>query len=254
MLKIKVPTINIHGYYKGNNLGVNATTAQLYLFHDATTTVVGKIIHEPAVFAQEWKVLKHAQNLSPYIMEVISVDVPNRIILAPLYRCEVFDSIQQGEARQYMAQLAHGVKALHDQLIVHRDLKPSNLFISHDNCLKIGDFGVSTILSHRDEYMTGREGTGAYQAPEVHAGIPYDRTVDNWSLGVLLFVMHEEYHPFDHSGQTSERDIEFNIQHCRVPTIEGELNNIIQGLTAMNPSERLSLSVVDKWMTKLYNR
>ena len=35
-----------------------------------------------------------------------------------------------------------GIKKIHDKNLIHRDLKPENLFISNDNRIKIGDFGI----------------------------------------------------------------------------------------------------------------
>ena len=39
-----------------------------------------------------------------------------------------------------------GIKKIHDKNLIHRDLKPENLFISNDNRIKIGDFGISKQL------------------------------------------------------------------------------------------------------------
>lgn len=44
--------------------------------------------------------------------------------------------------QSFSMQLFEGLKALHDEYILHRDLKPENLLITHDNVLKITDFGA----------------------------------------------------------------------------------------------------------------
>ena len=48
-------------------------------------------------------------------------------------------------------QLTTGVEFIHSKHIVHRDLKPANLFLTHAGQLKIGDFGISRIITQ--EYI-----------------------------------------------------------------------------------------------------
>jgi serine/threonine protein kinase len=45
-----------------------------------------------------------------------------------------------------IADLALGLKHLHDLNIVHLDMKPSNVFITEEGSLKIGDFGMAMCL------------------------------------------------------------------------------------------------------------
>jgi serine/threonine protein kinase len=40
-------------------------------------------------------------------------------------------------------QIAHAVKAIHDEGVAHRDLKPENIMVSPDGKIKIFDFGTS---------------------------------------------------------------------------------------------------------------
>jgi polo-like kinase 1 len=55
------------------------------------------------------------------------------------------------EARFYMVQLVNSLKYLHQHAVIHRDLKLGNLFIDHNMCVKVGDFGLATRLSSPDE-------------------------------------------------------------------------------------------------------
>ncbi|MBE6960529.1 MAG: PASTA domain-containing protein [Ruminococcaceae bacterium] len=69
--------------------------------------------------------------------------------------------------------------------IVHRDIKPQNIFISKNGDYKLGDFGVArTIESGTVGTVTG---TPPYMAPEIARNEKYDRRVDIYSLGIVLY-------------------------------------------------------------------
>ena len=58
---------------------------------------------------------------------------------------------------------------------------------------KIGDFGFSKSV---EEATKSHCGTPNFMAPEILAGKSYDKQVDIWSLGVLLFYMLFADYPF----------------------------------------------------------
>lgn len=96
----------------------------------------------------------------------------------------------------------HGRRPAH---IIHRDIKPSNIMIDAFRRLKIVDFGTSkmcaqikTHLSREslpglDTPMTCCIGTPFYMAPEIRVGDceSYDRSVDIWAVGLVLYEMWE---------------------------------------------------------------
>ncbi len=92
------------------------------------------------------------------------------------------------KAAFFLRELAKGLTYLHDRGIVHRDLKPGNIFYE-DGYVKIGDYGLSKAMSasmHSGQTIT--VGTVHYMAPEVGQG-RYDRSIDIYALGVLLYEM-----------------------------------------------------------------
>ena len=106
------------------------------------------------------------------------------------------------KAIDFALQMAHGLAAAHEKGIVHRDLKPENLFITHDNRLKILDFGLAKLIHPEESSSSGDAptmqvatdpgvvmGTVGYMSPEQVRGKPADHRSDIFSFGSILYEM-----------------------------------------------------------------
>ena len=107
---------------------------------------------------------------------------------------ELFDYIvnhkrlTDDESSIFFHQLINGIEYIHSQKIVHRDLKPENVLLDKDGHVKLTDFGLSkALLSKRNSKAYTICGTPQYIAPEIIKNKGYDKTVDWWSLGVLMY-------------------------------------------------------------------
>jgi serine/threonine protein kinase len=91
----------------------------------------------------------------------------------------------------YIKQLLIALKVCHDNHIVHRDLKPANLFVTRDNVLRLGDFGLARkIVQDPDVRYTSKVITLYYRAPELLLGHQmYGYEVDMWSVGCIIYEM-----------------------------------------------------------------
>ncbi|EEB09134.1 AGC/PKA protein kinase Pka1 [Schizosaccharomyces japonicus yFS275] len=97
-------------------------------------------------------------------------------------------------ARFYAAEVILALDYLHHNQIVYRDLKPENLLLDRGGHVKIVDFGFAKNVSQGNCFTLC--GTPDYLAPEIISLKPYNKAVDWWSLGILLFEMLAGYPPF----------------------------------------------------------
>ncbi len=89
------------------------------------------------------------------------------------------------EGLRIFVQAARGVQALHEHSLVHFDLKPANIFLKGD-VARVGDYGLSKLVSASRNSLSFGRGTPYYMAPEMlqRRG---DARSDIYSLGVILF-------------------------------------------------------------------
>jgi Ca2+-binding EF-hand superfamily protein len=99
------------------------------------------------------------------------------------------------------------VKYLNSYGVIHRDLKPENIMLSDksDNpVIKIIDFGLTRTLAPGERLADGF-GTITYVAPEVLTRKPYNKQIDIWSMGVILyFLLSSGKLPFDDENNNEE--------------------------------------------------
>ena len=74
--------------------------------------------------------------------------------------------LETSEARKMFRQIVYGLAHIHSRGVIHRDIKLDNIFLDDDLNPKIGDFGVSKVIT-KDELMVEQCGTPAYLAPEI---------------------------------------------------------------------------------------
>uniref|UniRef100_A0A914W1I5 non-specific serine/threonine protein kinase n=1 Tax=Plectus sambesii TaxID=2011161 RepID=A0A914W1I5_9BILA len=89
----------------------------------------------------------------------------------------------------YFYQVANALLYLHEKSILHRDIKTLNIFLTKSSLAKLGDFGLSKLLSADQEMADTVVGTPYYMSPELVNGKAYDHKSDTWALGCVLHEM-----------------------------------------------------------------
>ncbi|XP_045461283.1 eIF-2-alpha kinase GCN2 isoform X2 [Harmonia axyridis] len=147
------------------------------------------------------------------------------------------DSLCNDDTRvqRHFREILEGLDYIHKQRMIHRDLKPANIFLDLRKRIKIGDFGLATrnlkskliedhthkseldSLIEMGESKTGNIGTFFYVAPEMNtsAKVAYNKKVDVYSLGIILFEMC--YKPFPTGMERNSVLLELRKKEVKFP-------------------------------------
>ncbi|BCS26463.1 cAMP-dependent protein kinase catalytic subunit pkaC [Aspergillus puulaauensis] len=140
-------------------------------------------------------------------------------------------------AKFYAAEVTLALEYLHSLNIIYRDLKPENLLLDRHGHLKITDFGFAKEVPDITWTLCG---TPDYLAPEVVASKGYNKSVDWWSLGILIFEMLCGFTPFWDQG--SPVKIYQNILQGRVkfpPYLHPDAVDLLSRLITADLTKRL---------------
>ena len=113
---------------------------------------------------------------------------------------------EEKEIIEWFIEICEGIKYIHENKIIHRDLKPLNIFLTKNNKIKIGDFGIATLLNYKSKAKT-MIGTQIYLSPEIMKNKPYDYKSDIWNLGIILYELTQLKHPFFDEDMSNEKMI-----------------------------------------------
>ncbi|XP_076306016.1 serine/threonine-protein kinase D3-like isoform X2 [Tachypleus tridentatus] len=160
-------------------------------------------IHHPGVVNLE-KMFETHETIF-VVMEKLKGDMLEMILSSEHRR------LSERNTKFLIYQILTALKHLHSKNIVHCDLKPENVLLSSDSDfpqVKLCDFGFARIIGEKS-FRKSLVGTPAYLAPEVVRNKGYNRSLDMWSVGVIIYVSLSGTFPFN-----EDEDINDQIQNA----------------------------------------
>eukprot|EP00668_Euglena_longa_P017108 GGOE01021450.1.p1 GENE.GGOE01021450.1~~GGOE01021450.1.p1 ORF type:complete len:1044 (+),score=259.28 GGOE01021450.1:341-3472(+) len=139
----------------------------------------------------------------------------------------------------YFVQLCLALHHLHSQRVLHRDLKSANVFLTSDNVVKLGDFGISTVLQHTMSMAHTKCGTPYYFSPEICKGRPYSYASDVWALGCILYELCALRHAFTGRSMTDLlQQITSGSSEPLSRPYSSDLCHLVEAMLTKDPAQR----------------
>ncbi|KAK3092459.1 hypothetical protein FSP39_003050 [Pinctada imbricata] len=156
-------------------------------------------LHHPGVVNLE-KMFETPERIF-VVMEKLKGDMLEMILSSPRGR------LSERVTKFLISQILMALKHLHSKHIVHCDLKPENVLLSSETAfpqVKLCDFGFARIIGEKS-FRRSVVGTPAYLAPEVLKSKGYNRSLDMWSVGVVIYVSLSGTFPFNEDEEISDQ-------------------------------------------------
>lgn len=146
----------------------------------------------------------------------------------------------------YAGNVLLAFKHLHDKGIAYRDLKPENLLIDNLGYIKVIDFGFAKKFpflknGQKQDKTYTLCGTPEYLAPEIVMSKGYDKSVDYWAFGCLVYELFLSRTPFqaDYTTKIFQNIVAAEKNLSFPPKIDPQLVAIVKKLLTINPTFRL---------------
>ena len=205
-------------------------------------TVAVKILKQQApsdktleAFAKE--IWLHSQIRHPHVLQFFGgcTEVPRLCLVTEYMFCSLQTALDhdpnafhpQAEV-EISTCVALGLNHLHILNIMHRDLKASNVLLDKNYCNpKICDFGLAK-MKKETETLTRGVGSPFAMAPEVFTSSRYDKPVDWYAFGVLVWQLVTKKHPY--KGMKYTEVVNHVVKDNKRLDIPEDTHELVKGL------------------------
>lgn len=147
-------------------------------------------------------------------------------------------------------QILLGLQHIHSYNIIHRDLKLENILLTHDNKIKICDFGASFLVKENNENPNEMIGTAEYVSPQMICGNKYLYDTDIWSLGVILYELIYHVVPFKPPSLYSNIvNVKYELPDqasklTKIKDVTKNIKDLIKNILVVDQNTRLKLNEI----------
>uniref|UniRef100_A0A914I648 non-specific serine/threonine protein kinase n=1 Tax=Globodera rostochiensis TaxID=31243 RepID=A0A914I648_GLORO len=177
---------------------------------------------------------------------------------------EMFDYIvkkerlTEPEARHFFRQLVQAIAYIHSMGFAHRDLKPENLLLTHEQQLKVIDFGLcARPLKGLGAVLETCCGSPAYAAPElIQNNCYFGNEADIWSMGVLLYTLLCGCLPFDDDNYPRLYQKIKRGFYLEPDYLSSDTKEFLRCMLTVDPKQRATIKQIlaHPWLNKSYRQ
>ena len=117
-------------------------------------------------------------------------------LLEPLHLYFKGKKISEKDVVKIGIDICSALELIGNQGFLHRDIKPQNILVNKYGVFKLSDFGIARKLDTVSGFLS-QNGSPNYMAPEAFHSKKVDKTLDLYSLGLVLYqFLNEKCLPF----------------------------------------------------------
>uniref|UniRef100_A0A673VSY9 Protein kinase D4 n=1 Tax=Salmo trutta TaxID=8032 RepID=A0A673VSY9_SALTR len=175
----------------------------------------------------EQAILQNLSHLGIVLLEGVFETMDHVFIVMEKLHGDMLEMILSNEkgrlpertTRFLVTQILEALRYLHFKHIAHCDLKPENVLLASPDSfpqVKLCDFGFARIIGEKS-FRRSVVGTPAYLAPEVISSHGYNRSLDMWAVGVVLYVSLSGTFPFNEDEDIRQQITNAAFMYPRLP-------------------------------------
>ncbi|KAM7364566.1 inhibitor of nuclear factor kappa B kinase subunit beta [Cochliomyia hominivorax] len=176
-----------------------------------------------------------------------------------LNKVENLNGMNEFEVRNIFRAIIEAIKYLHEKCnIEHRDIKPENIVCHTEGkrkVYKLSDFGYARDIPYKT-IAQSVVGTRNYVAPEIIDGGVYSKTIDYFSIGILIyeiicgtqpFIPHQTIFIRIKCIQQKQSDCIAIIQNVNEQNEENRFK-FINYILPQNHSSKIFIELMEQWL------
>ncbi|KAH8863258.1 Focal adhesion kinase 1, partial [Schistosoma japonicum] len=148
----------------------------------------------------------------------------------------------------YSYQIVTALACLESKRCVHRDIAARNILVSRPDCVKLADFGMSIILTDKNEFQVeqGQKMPIKWMAPESLHQRRFSSASDVWMFGVCIWeIMSKGIKPFSNlTNAEAIEQIARGVRLKRPDKCPHDLYEILLQCWNSNPTLRPTFSML----------